>query len=161
MTTSMANPNAKHQPISREAVASVNQVVADSMRRWNLSERLYRVSVPAYQYSPADWIDHAFYGVEDPDLNAVIVLSIIDEVVKVSGRATLIHGLYVKRACQGQGYGRALIEVARAWARSQKTNGLFIRAHASAVGYFEHLGFEQQPVRDPERDYPHRMWRPN
>lgn len=163
MTMSMANPNAKHQPISRDAVAAVNQVVADSMRRWGLSDRLYRVSLPAYQYSPADWIDHHFFGIENQTLDAVIVLSILDQTSKASEpseRITLIHGLYVKSAYQGQGYGRALIDAAHNWARTQTTGGLLVRAHARAVSYFEELGFSQLPICDPERDYPHRMWRP-
>lgn len=160
MTASMANSKPKHQRLSQQALPAVNAVVADSIYAWGLTDRLYRLSVPAYQYSPSDWIDHQFYGVFDGELSAVLVLTEQASVAPNLGKITLIHGLYINQAHQGLGLGRGLIETAMQWGQAHDTTGLYVKAHATAVPFFHHLGFQPLPIEDPEREYPHRLWRP-
>lgn len=156
----MANSTPKHQRLLQNDVKAVNEVVADGIKAWGLSQRLYRLSIPAYQYQPADWIDHEFYGALCPNLCAVVVLTESLSEHSDLGRITVIHGLYVSRARQSRGMGRALVETASKWAQTHDTMGLYVKAHASAVPFFQHLGFSQLPILDLERDYPHRLWRP-
>jgi GNAT superfamily N-acetyltransferase len=75
-------------------------------------------------------------------------------------RALLLQGIYVIPARQGAGIGTRLVDAAVAAAREQRLDGLLVKAQAGADGFFHSLGFAQLPVVNPERDYPHRFWKP-
>jgi len=129
---------------------------------WDLPERVKRLSLPSYRYQPQD-LDH---------LELVLAL----EEGRVAGvaawepaaagegpadaRALLLHGLYVAPERQRSGIGSRLLEAAEVAARGGGFDGLLVKAQRSAQTFFLARGFSLLPVADPQRDYPHRLWRP-
>jgi Predicted acetyltransferase len=143
------------------SIEGVNAVVADAMKPWELSDRLYRLSLKAYQYTPSDWIDHRFDALCDDDtlVGILVTTDALDDDLTHRPRGLLIQGLYVVRHHQGQGAGGQLIHAALTQAKAQGADGCFVKAHETAVSFFQQQGFELLPVRDPVRDYPYRLFR--
>ncbi len=142
---------------------SVNEIIASCVQGWDLPDRVKRLSMNSYLYQ-ADDIDFLVLYVSEDDnkiINGVIALQ-YDLSVNLPGkrRGLLIHGLYVSPDSRNQGVGRALTEVAMQRAREQGFEGVWVKAQADANAYFEHNDFEKLPVIDPQRDYPHRWWKP-
>lgn len=142
-------------------VDSINAVIADAMQCWALSDRLYRLSLKAYQYTSSDWIDHRFDAwIHDDILTGLVVTTdALDDDLTEYAQGLLIHGLYVSRHAQGQGVGRQLVQTALTHAANQGVNGCFVKAHETAVSFFQKHGFELLPVIDTARDYPYRLFR--
>lgn len=143
------------------SIEAINALVADAMKRWELSDRLYRLSLKAYQYTSSDWIDHRFDAWMDDDTLAGIVVTTdaLDDDLTHRSSGLLIHGLYVARHHQGKGAGGQLIHTALTLAAAQGVDGCFVKAHETAVSFFQHQGFELLPVVDTARDYPYRLFR--
>lgn len=160
-----SHPTTGSSDILRPAQAgdldAINRLVAEAIEDWPLPERVRRLALPAYRYTEADlmFLD-------------VMVLEHTGQVVGVAawepaetrelpeGAADglLLHGLYVGRATRAQGSGRKLIEACRGAARAAGVAGILVKAQASAVGFFEAMGFVPVPVRDRDRDYEQRYW---
>ncbi|HWS76690.1 MAG TPA: hypothetical protein VN324_16255, partial [Quisquiliibacterium sp.] len=51
-----------------------------------------------------------------------------------------------------------LLQAAAELAVRQGYDGLFVKAQADAVDFFQAHGLARLPVVDPQRDYPHRFW---
>ena len=144
-----------------EALPAINAVLESSITAWNLSDRLYRLSVNAYRYSESDWLDHQFYGLRDQNNTLLAILVFNDDASELPGdRSCLqIHGLYVHSEYRRQGLGQQLIDHAMALAKSKQRDALFVKAHESAVSFFTKHAFQHIPVVDEIRDYPHRFVR--
>jgi GNAT superfamily N-acetyltransferase len=71
----------------------------------------------------------------------------------------LLHGLYVDPLYHGEGIGGRLLDAALEMVRERGMDGLLVKAQPDAVGFFQAMGMARLPVRDRERDYPHRFWR--
>lgn len=147
--------------LSDDSITAINQVIESSIQAWQLSDRLYRLSINAYRYSPSDWIDHRFYGLMDQNNTLVGVLVFNEDASELPDyhQCLQIHGLYVCQNRQGQGVGSQCIDEAVILTRKLDLNALFVKAHESAVGFFKHQGFNEIPVQDALRDYPHRLVR--
>ncbi len=78
-----------------EALPAINAVLESSITAWNLSDRLYRLSVNAYRYSESDWIDHQFYGLRDQNntLLAILVFNDVASELPSDQSCLQIHGL--------------------------------------------------------------------
>jgi GNAT superfamily N-acetyltransferase len=140
---------------------AINDVLASSIAAWNLSDRLYRLSINAYRYSESDWIDHQFYGLRDQNNTLLAILVLNDDASELPGDQSClqIHGLYVHSDHRHQGLGQRLIEEALDLAKRRHLDALFVKAHESAVSFFKKQRFEHIPVTDEVRDYPHRLVR--
>ena len=144
-----------------EALSAINAVLESSITAWNLSDRLYRLSVNAYRYSESDWIDHQFYGLRDQNNTLLAILVLNDDASELPGDQSClqIHGLYVHSDSRHQGLGQHLVDHAITLATTRQLNALFVKAHESAVPFFTKLEFQHIPVADEIRDYPYRLVR--
>ncbi|NCW09436.1 MAG: GNAT family N-acetyltransferase [Gammaproteobacteria bacterium] len=144
-----------------EALPAINAVLESSITAWNLSDRLYRLSVNAYRYSESDWIDHQFYGLRDQNNTLLAILVLNDDASELPGDQSClqIHGLYVHSDSRHQGLGQHLVDHAITLATTRQLNALFVKAHESAVPFFTKLQFQHIPVVDEIRDYPYRLVR--
>jgi N-acetylglutamate synthase-like GNAT family acetyltransferase len=68
--------------------------------------------------------------------------------------------LYVDPGLARQGLGTRLLQAVEEAARVLGVAGVLVKAQRDAEGFFLSRGFEALPVRDPDRHYPHRLWKP-
>jgi len=144
-----------------DALEAINQLLASSITAWQLSDRLYRLSINAYRYRHSDWIDHQFYGLRNEN-NTLVAILIVNE--DSSGlphdhRCLQIQGLFIAKDNQKRRLGSRLVHEAVQVALDQGLELLLVKAHESAVSFFEYHEFYRIPVTDEVRDYPYRLVR--
>jgi len=144
-----------------DALEAINQLLASSITAWQLSDRLYRLSINAYRYRHSDWIDHQFYGLRNEN-NTLVTILIVNE--DSSGlphdhRCLQIQGLFIAKDNQKRRLGSRLVHEAVQVALDQGLELLLVKAHESAVSFFEYHEFYRIPVTDEVRDYPYRLVR--
>ncbi|MFN3595050.1 MAG: GNAT family N-acetyltransferase [Thiobacillaceae bacterium] len=151
------------RPATAADLPAINRVVERAVMTWRLPERVKRLALPSYRYHTHD-LDHQRMLVAvaaDADIVGVAALEEADpRDLPVFGPAQLLHGLYVDPEWHGRGIGTRLIEAALAACGESACRGLLVKAQPDAVGFFQARGLERLPVRDPDRDYPHRYWAP-
>ncbi len=141
---------------------AVNAVVAAAIHTWRLPERVKRLALPVYRYTPED-LAHLQLRVlaRAHGIVAVAAWETADpRDLPEAGSGMLLHGLYVDPARHGQGLGARLLEDAAGAARDRGHEGILVRAQADAEGFFARRGFRRLPVRDEARDYAARFWLP-
>ena len=144
-----------------DALEAINQVLASSITAWQLSDRLYRLSVNAYRYRHSDWIDHHFYGLRDEN-NTLVAILVVNEDgsdLPYDHRCLQIQGLFIRSEDQRRQLGSRLIHETVQVALNQSLEIVLVKAHESAVSFFEHHGFHRIPITDEVRDYPYRLVR--
>ena len=139
-----------------DALEAINQLLASSITAWQLSDRLYRLSINAYRYRHSDWIDHQFYVLRNEN-NTLVAILIVNE--DSSGlphdhRCLQIQGLFIAKDNQKRRLGSRLVHEAVQVALDQGLELLLVKAHESAVSFFEYHEFYRIPVTDEVRDYP-------
>ena len=144
-----------------DALEAINQLLASSITAWQLSDRLYRLSINAYRYRHSDWIDHQFYGLrnENNTLVAILVVNEDSSDRPDDHRCRQIQGLFIGKHNQKRRLGSRLTHEAAQVALDQSLELLLVKAHESAVSFFEHHRFHRIPVTDEVRDYPYRLVR--
>jgi len=143
------------------ALPAINAIIEAAVMNWRLPERVKRLAMSSYRYSLDDLthldiivaeIDHTLVGVaayepadkaDLPDVN----------------QGLLLHGLYVHPDYQHQGIGTRLLQAIEQQVISRHLDGLLVKAHSSAIGFFEAQGLIPLPSTNPERDYQHRYWK--
>lgn len=148
------------EPLDLEAA---NAVIRACVEGWGLSARVTRLVMPEYLYTPGDlqtvdlWLLIASgpAGAFGPQ-HAAGVLG-LQQPHHFHGdfpeRASLIHGLFVDPGQAGRGHGERLLRLAEARAADCGATRLFVKAHKTAVGYFERHGFS----RTDAIDYPYAL----
>jgi GNAT superfamily N-acetyltransferase len=141
-------------------LAAANVVVTQAIDSWPLSPRVKRLVLPSYHYQAHD-LDHLrLLGAR---LHGQLVGLVAFENAKPAdvpdGRSGLqVHGLFVDPAHHGRGIGSRLFARARDAAIEQGLDGVLVKAERQARGFFARQGMRELPVRNPEKDYPHRFW---
>lgn len=151
------------RPVEAGDLNAVNEVIEACVMSWDLPERVKRLSLSSYHYTPHD-LHH---------LELVLAQTAKGEIAGVAALepasstdfpdaqcGKLLHGLYVAPQFQHQGIGSQLLSVALETARSEKLDGLLVKSQADAVGFFKSRGFTRLQVTDDSRDYVHRYWKP-
>jgi GNAT superfamily N-acetyltransferase len=150
------------RPAMPADLAAINAVVERAVMTWNLPERVKRLTLPSYRYQPHD-LDHLRILVAEDAERAVLGVAAWEPAsardLPVGKTGLLLHGLYVDPARQRAGVGSRLLEAAVNAAREQDFDGLLVKARPEAEGFFLSQGLELSPIRDPQRDYPHRFWK--
>jgi len=149
----------------RQAAAAdldaVNAVIERAVMTWQLPERVKRLAMPSYRYGPHD-LAHLHLVVADDNVHGIIGVAAWEQAdlrdAPSGRRGLLLHGLYVDPARQRGGVGTALLEAAVAAAREQGYEGLLVKAHADADGFFAARGLMRLAVANTDRDYAHRFW---
>ena len=155
-------------------LAEINSVIAQSIQSWPTSERLKRLAMAPLQYRQPDLQDfeflmcykaHACVGIAAWQPDTPLALGITTVAAGTSGgensgKAALLHGLFVNAQAQARGIGGLLLDESIRRARQRGFAGIFVRAERFSTGYFEHKGFHRLDDGEeagllPE-DYPHR-----
>jgi len=150
------------RPAQENDLYSVNAVIESCVMGWDLPDRVKRLSLSSYLYHPHD-LDHfeivlaEMSGGEIAGVAAWEPATISDLPKDKSGM--LLHGLYVAPHHQHHGIGSSLINTALGTVRTQKMDGLLVKAQADAVVFFQSQGFINLPIENDKRDYPYRLWR--
>ena len=144
-----------------DALEAINQVLASSITAWQLSDRLYRLSVNAFRYHHSDWIDHQSYGLRNENNTLVEILVVNEDSSDLPDDhlCLQIQGLFIEKHNQKRRLGSRLIHEAAQVALDQSLELLLVKAHESAVSFFEYHRFHRIPVTDEVRDYPYRLVR--
>ncbi len=138
----------------------VNALIGRAVMTWALPERVKRLASPSYRYQPPDleWLQ--ILMAQDGPANLCGVAAweqAAPHERPKGGRGLLLHGLYVDPDRQGQGLGTHLLTAAATAAREQGYDGLLVKAHADALGFFRARRLQEIAVEDPMRDYPSRF----
>nr|WP_296749609.1 GNAT family N-acetyltransferase [Thioalkalivibrio sp.] len=147
---------------TRVDLDAVNTVVEAAIHTWKLPDRVKRLALPVYRYTPED-LGHLHLRVleQSSGIVAVAAWELADRRdLPGTGSGMLLHGLYVDPARHGEGLGARLLDDASGAARSCGHEGILVRAQADAEGFFARRGFTRLPVRDAARDYAARLWLP-
>ena len=149
------------RPATAADIEALNGVVERAFMTWNLPERVKRLSLPSYRYRALD-LDFQHIVVAETPTHGIIGVAAWEPAEPrdlPSGlTGLLLHGLYVEPAHIHRGIGSQLLDAALDAAREQGADGLLVKAQIDAVGFFVAHGMRLLPVRDTERDYPHRYW---
>lgn len=141
---------------------AVNAVISAAVMGWNLPERVKRLSLPSYFYT-AHELDLMALWVAEETGRGIVGVAAWEEAdsrdTPAGKTGLLLHGLYVEPECQGRGVGTALLNAALEAAREGGYDGLLVKAHVDAGGFFAKQQLSSLPVKDPARDYPHRWWK--
>lgn len=144
-----------------DALEAINQVLASSITAWQSSDRLYRLSVNAYRYRHSDWVDYQFYGLRNENNTLVAILVVNEDSSDLSDdhRCLQIQGFFIGKDNQKRRLGSRLIHEAAQAVLDQGFELLLVKAHESAVSFFEQHRFHRIPVTDEVCDYPYRLLR--
>ncbi len=149
------------RPARESDLESINAIIESAVMGWSLPERVKRLSLDSYRYTPEDLRHFAMcVAVEGERVVGVAAFEQARRRDTPGGASGLmLHGLYVDAAAQGRGVGRALVDsVARA-ARYAGHGGVLVKASRDAVGFFRRRGFVR--VSEPAAsDYPNLFWLP-
>ena len=149
-------------PASIEQLHAVNRVIEAAVMHWKLPERVKRLSLPSYLYDTTDFNSLlVLVAIED---GGVIGVAAVEETkaedLPEGKTAMLLHGLFVHPDQQRRGIGRKLFEAASDTAQRMGADGLIVKAHPDAEGFFQELGMKKLFVKDPVRHYAYRYWKP-
>lgn len=139
---------------------AVNTIITRAIATWTVSDRVKRLALPSYHYTPDDFTQLEFLvALVDDQLAAVAAwepAATADLPPEYSG--LLLHGLFVDPATSGQGLGRRLLHACADRAREQNRDGVLLRATRDSASFFEHCGLRKLPVENAERDHSLRYW---
>jgi GNAT superfamily N-acetyltransferase len=163
----LARPGNRATPILHSGtladLQAANRVIEAAVMAWDLPERVKRLSLPVYMYDAQD-LEHlelVLVKATDAGVVGVAAWEPADAADAPAGRrALLLHGIYVLPGSQRAGIGRDLLGAAERAAEEQGYEGLLVKAQPSAAGFFAACGCVPLAVQDPDRDYPHRFWKP-
>ncbi len=141
---------------------AVNAIVDAAVMTWNLPERVKRLALPSYRYSAQDlgFLELIVALDEDDRIVGVAGFEAADPADVPAGHHTLLlHGIYVLPAQQRRGIGRSLLLAVENAARERGFDSLLVKAQAGADGFFIAQGMGKLPIKNSDRDYPHRFWK--
>lgn len=125
--------------VDGQSLAAVNAVIEGAVARWDLPERVKRLALSSYRYTP---LDLSTITVVAAYCGAALVGVAAWEPLEDGGLPTmLLHGLYVAPDHWGKGIGSRLLEHAEQAARESGYGMLAVKAQAGARGFFLQRGF--------------------
>ena len=143
-------------------LAAINKIIDNAIITWDIPERVRRLSLPSYQYSPHD-LDTLELLVAENSQQEITGLAAWEKAdprdAPPGKNALLLHGLYVDPEFHHQGIGQKLYYAAEQAAVKQGFDGLLVKAQSNATGFFKAQGMEALTVQNESRDYMHRYWK--
>lgn len=148
------------RPASPDDLASVNGLIHSAIMSWGIPDRVKRLSLPVYSYSLEDLQHLSMYvGQDETGIVGVTACEPAhDSETPVGKMGVLLHGIYVRPDRHRQGVGKMLLREACHHALGCSADGLLVKAHSEACGFFSAQGLRMLPVIDSDRDYPYRFW---
>jgi N-acetylglutamate synthase-like GNAT family acetyltransferase len=145
---------------SEDDLDAINRVITRAVMTWDLPERVKRLSLPSYHYDKLD-LQHfqILLACMDDSLAGVIALDQEQDGENIPGNSLLIHGLFVDPELRHKGIGTHLFQQAEQMAQQLSVDGLLVRAHKDATGFFSAMGMSKLAVSNEEREYAGRYWK--
>lgn len=150
------------RPATRDDLDAINTVIAQAMQTWQLPPRVLRLSLPLYRYDASDFRHLGFVLAERAGRITGVAATEPAAGADCPGArgGVLLHGIYVTPDAQREGTGRRLLAAVEAAAGQAGQAGILVKAQHDARAFFEACGYRLLAVRDPDRDYPARYWKP-
>lgn len=124
----------------------LSELARRSKAHWGYSEAFMESCREELSYTPEQLAAGGFWVLEDDDdVRAFYALS------KISPDAMELDAMFVEPGHLGRGYGRALMEHARAEFDATGLSRLVIQADPNAAPFYEHAGARQIGERASER----------
>lgn len=143
-------------------LAAINDIIDAAVMGWSLPERVKRLALPTYRYTPHDLETLELVIAENTERQVIGIAAWgpVGPVDAIEGySALLLHGIYVKPDQQHQGIGTQLLDAAEQAAIEKECSGLMVKAQASAAGFFLSQGMQPLEVVNEKRDYAYRYWK--
>ena len=145
----------------QDELMAINGVIEAAVMNWHLPERIKRLALPCYRYTNVDLEHLKVIVAERADKDLVGVAAYEISATEIPGKQTvLLHGLYVRPEVQHQGIGSKLFSTVEAMVLKYGCDGLVVRAHVDAVGFFESHNMQRIENPDLKSNYAHRLWKP-
>ena len=136
---------------------AINRLIERAIATWDLPERVKRLALPTYRYTPLDLETLTILaGYQGSTLVGVAAWGPVQ-----SGAlpGLMLHGLYVDPQCWGSGIGTALLNRVERAARERGFARLTVKAQPGARAFFLRHGFQAATAADAG-DYAHRLSKP-
>ena len=141
---------------------AINRVVEQAIMGWNLPDRVKRLALPSYRYSPFD-LNHMEVRVAEESMKGILGLTAWEPADRQQTPnnlpAHLLHGIFVLPTYQHQGIGGRLLEVAEEATRAAGCKGILVKAQADAVEFFRNKDYHPLEIKDTLKDYANRYWK--
>jgi predicted N-acetyltransferase YhbS len=140
----------------------INQVIESAIMTWDLPDRVKRLSLPSYCYTPYDFEHLEMFVATDEKQNIVGIAALEPadpKDVPGESQALLLHGIYVNPEAHHQGIGTQLFHVAEQAVNDQQYDGLLVKAQSGAEGFFLAMGMERLPAENGKQQYANRFWK--
>lgn len=141
-------------------LATVNCIVAEASRAWNLTPRLRRLAVPTLLYDEADLKQMSVALARSHDGPDVAVALWEESAAPKSpqgARAVLLHGLYVAAVAQHRGVGSSLLNFVEKWSASRQFARVELRAWRHADPFFIAHGYRPPAAHEQANLFPRRL----
>jgi len=141
---------------------NINTVIKAAILTWDLPERVKRLSTESYLYNTLDFEQIKFIVAVDKKKQIIGVAAWDKADIKDTPsacNAILLHGIYVSPLFHHQGIGTQFIEVINNIAKEGGYNGVFVKAHKDAVGFFISQGMKKLDIENPSLHYKNRFWK--
>jgi GNAT superfamily N-acetyltransferase len=158
----MPAPDIYIRPAKPVDLGAVNRVIEAAVMTWELPERVIRLSLPSYRYTASD-LDHLEIMVAEDHRHNILGIAAWEPAdandASAGHLALLLHGIYVHPSHHHQGMGRRLFSAAEEAVCKRPYEGLLVKAHKGATGFFLSQGMNRRQVNDLLRDYEYRFWK--
>lgn len=119
---------------------AINRLIERAVATWNLPERVKRLALPTYRYTPLDLqaltILAGYRGA------TLVGVAAWESTESETPPGLALHGLYVDPHWWGRGIGTALLARVEQSAREQGFTRLIVKAQPGATGFFLRHGFQ-------------------
>lgn len=150
------------RPAGPHELEAINRVVEAAVGRWDLPDRVKRLSLPSYLYNEVDFHTLAFLVAEarhDEIIGVAAWEPAGSREVPDAAKGLLLHGLYVMPRWQGKGVGSALFDAVEQVARDRGDEGILVKAQPGADGFFRARAMERLSGGQDRQQYAHRYWK--
>lgn len=137
-------------------LTEINAVITQAVMRWDLSERVKRLSIQSLSYDEVDF-SHLDMLVAAGGKGQEAQHSVIGVIVWDSSAApdsVLVHGLFVRPDYQNRSLGRSLLGFLEVHLAKSGVIEMRVKAQKDAVGFFSRQGYFAPDRAEPE-DYKH------
>ena len=125
---------------------AINCLIERAVATWNLPERVKRLALPTYRYTPLDLqaltILAAYRGA------TLVGVAAWESTEPEASPGLALHGLFVDPQWWGGGIGTALLARVEQSAREQGFKRVIVKAQPGATGFFLRHGFQAATSAD-------------
>ena len=133
----------------------INQIMQEAVSRWQLTDRLLRLTLPLLRYQDEDFKTMSISMVsENKEPLGFVSWHHVQTTRHSIPDSLSLHGLYIRPEAQARGFGKQLLFYAENHARAVGASRLELKAWRDAESYFRNLGFAAKDSIEQEKHYP-------